>query len=151
MGTKRPSAFPDCSITASTLPIIQVVLKRVLETLNWLILFIPICKASGLGIVIPMPFNFLEWWQSKSRCICTDFFVKYLPGACLLQELCWTSGMGISWGLLQCSMWVPPQNYQIEAAVYQDRQGMPMLIEFERHWSRVLCSPPTREAPLLTH
>lgn len=60
VGTRKLSAFAACSITASTLPIIPVVFKRVPETLNWLILFIPIGKASGLGIVFPMPFNFLK-------------------------------------------------------------------------------------------
>lgn len=43
---------------------------------NWFILSISICKASGLGFVILLSFNFLKWWQSKLYYICADFFVK---------------------------------------------------------------------------
>lgn len=55
VGTRRRSAFPDCSIIASTLPVIQIVLKRVLDALHWPFLSISIYKASGLGLVISMP------------------------------------------------------------------------------------------------
>lgn len=58
-GYERSSSRNLCrrSVRAPTLPIIPVVLKRVLKTLNWLILFISICRASGLGIVSTMSLN----------------------------------------------------------------------------------------------